>query len=204
MKANQSISNLQSDLQTAREGAEALKANYDTKVTRLQLENSDLQSALGALKMKVTEDKRKLSLGITDFIQWMCENSVSSDTLISVPDPSFSSSDIHHVLAHNALVKVRSANWSSAYEDAQKVISHCLVGVLVYTHPPLKSIVTRPSAMAHIVKALAQIGMGQTEESLQAFDLAFGNCDPKESNLLLLVKVCDPYVYLIQLNTDVA
>ena len=58
--------------------------------------------------------------------------------------------------------------------------------------------------MAHIVKALAQIGMGQTEESLQAFDLAFGNCDPKESNLLLLVKVCDPYVYLIQLNTDVA
>ena len=192
VNANQSISNLRLDLQTAREDAEALKANYDTKVTRLQLENSGLQSALGVLETKVTEDKRKLSLGFVDFKQWMYENSVNADALISVPDPSTSSSDIHHVLAHNALVKVRSEDWSSVYEDAQKVISHCFIGILVCTHPPLKSIVARPSAMAHSVKALAQIVTGDTEEALKAFDLAFGNCDPKESNLLLLIKVCDP------------
>ena len=204
MKANQLISNLQSDLQTAREGAGVLKANYDTKVTCLQLENSDLQSALGALKTEVTEHKRRLSLGVIDFTQWMCENSVNADTLISVSDPSTSSGNIHHVLAHNALVKVRSKSWSSAYEDAQKVIPHSFIGVHVYTHPHFKSIVTRPSAMAHIVKALAQIGMGDTEQALQLFDLAFRNCNPKESDLLLLIKVCDPCVSLIRLNTDVA
>ena len=172
-----------------RDGAEALKANCDTKVTRLQLENSDLQSALSALKSEVTREKRGLSLGIIDFTQWIRENSVNADTLISVPDPSMPSSDIHHVLAHNGLVKVSSKSWSSAYEDAQKVISHTLISVLMSTHPPLKSIVARPSAMAHIVKALAQIGMGDTDEALRLFDLAFRNCIPKESNLLLLIKV---------------
>ena len=188
-------------MQTLQVGAKTHKADYNTKVTRFQLENFDLQSALAALKTEVTEDKQRLSLSITDFTQWMCEHFVNADTLISVPDPSTSSSDIHHVLAHNALVKVRSGNWSSAYEDAQKVIPHSLIGVLV-THPPLKSIVTRPSAMAHIVKALAQTRMGDTEQARQSFDLAFRNCNPKESNLLLLIKVCDPYVSLIQLNTD--
>ena len=134
-------------------------------------------------------------MGITDFTQWMSENSVNTDTLISVPDPSTSSSDIHHVLAHNALVKVRSGNWSSAYEDAQKAIPHSLLSVLV-THLPLKSIDTRESATARIVKALAQIGMDDTDQALQSFDLAFRNCNPKESNLLLLIKVCDPCVSL--------
>ena len=114
--------NLQSDLQTSRVGAKTHKANYNAKLTCLQLENSHLQSALGALQTEVTEDKRRLTLGITHFTQWMSENSVNADTLISVPDPLASSTDIHHVLAHNALVKVRSQNWSSAYEDAQKVI----------------------------------------------------------------------------------
>ena len=142
-------------------------------------------------------------MGITDFTQWMSENSINADTLISVPDPSTSSRDIHHVLAHNALVKVRSGNWSSAYEDAQKAIPHSLLSVLV-THLPLKSIDTRESATARIVKALAQIGMDDTDQALQSFDLAFRNCNPKESNLLLLIKVCDPYVSLIQLNTNAA
>ena len=110
MKVNQSISNLQLDLQTLRVGPNTHTADDNTKVTHFQLENSDLQSALGTLKTEVTEDKRRLSLGITDFTQWMSENSVNTDTLISVPDPSTSSSDIHHVLAHNALVNVRSGN----------------------------------------------------------------------------------------------
>ena len=113
MKANQSISNLQLDLQTLRVGAKTYKADYNTKVTCLQLENSFLQSALGALKTEVTEEKRRLSLGIIDFTQWICENSVNADTLISVPDLSTSSSDIHHVLAHNALVKVRLEEFQS-------------------------------------------------------------------------------------------
>ena len=143
-------------------------------------------------------------MSITDFTQWMCENSVNADTLISVPSPSTSLSDIHHVLAHNALVNVHAGNWSSAYEDAQKVIFHSLIAVLVYTHPPLKSIVARESATAHIVKALAQIGMDDTDQALQSFDLAFRNCNPKESNLLLLIKVCDLYVSLIQLDTNTA
>ncbi|KAF8550860.1 TPR-like protein [Imleria badia] len=152
VEANQTISNLQSYLQTA------------------QLEKSDLQSALATLKKKVTEDKQRLSLGLTDFKQWMRKNSVDADKLISVPDPSTSSSDIHHVLAHNALAKVRSENWSSAYEDAEK------------------SLVTRPSAMGYISKALAQIGMGEPEEAMSVFDLAFANCNPKDSSLLLLIK----------------
>jgi hypothetical protein len=32
---------------------------------------------------------------------------------------------------------------------------------------------------------------------MQVFDLAFGNCNPNESNLLLLIKVCDPYVWQV-------
>ena len=159
-----------------------------------------MQSALDVEKEK---SNRSISLGIIDFTQWMRKNSVNPDTLISDPGSSTSSSDIHHLLAHNALVKVRSENWSSAYEDAHKVISHSIIAVLMSTHPHLKSIVTRPSAMAHIVQALAQIGMGQTEEALRVFDLAFGNCHSKESNLILLIKVYDPYASLIQLNTYV-
>jgi hypothetical protein len=68
---------------------------------------------------------------------------------------------------------------------------------LCCTHPHVKSLVTRPSAMGYIAKALAQIGMGEPEEAMQVFDLAFGNCNPKESNLLLLIKVCDPYAWQV-------
>ena len=46
--------------------------------------------------------------------------------------------------------------------------------------------------MGYITKALAQIGMGQSEEAMRIFDLGFANGNPKESNLLLLIKVCDP------------
>ena len=49
--------------------------------------------------------------------------------------------------------------------------------------------------MGYITKALAQIGMGEPPgSSMQVFDLAFGNCDPKEGKLLLLIKVRSPYV----------
>ena len=68
-----------------------------------------------------------------------------------------------------------------------------LIGELMSTHPHVKSINAQPSAMGYITKALAQIGMGQPEEAMQIFDLAFGNCNPKESSLLLLIKVCNPY-----------
>jgi hypothetical protein len=47
--------------------------------------------------------------------------------------------------------------------------------------------------MGYIAKALAQIGKGESEKAMQVFDLAFGNCNPIESNLLLLIKVCDPW-----------
>lgn len=47
--------------------------------------------------------------------------------------------------------------------------------------------------MGYISKALAQIGMGELEEAMQVFDLAFGNCNPNESNQLLLIKVRTPY-----------
>ena len=122
VEGNQSILTLKSALETARKQAETLKADYNTEVTRLQRDTSDLQSALDALSRQVAEGKQKLSLGIEDFKQWMRENSVNADTLISDPHPSTSSSDIHQVLAHNALLKVRSEIWSSAYEDASKVI----------------------------------------------------------------------------------
>ena len=35
--------------------------------------------------------------------------------------------------------------------------------------------------------------MGQPEEAMRTFDLGFANGNPKESNLLLLITVCDPY-----------
>ena len=57
------------------------------------------------------------------------------------------------------------------------------------THPHVKSIVIRPSAMGHIAKALAQVGKGDPEKAMQVFDLAFRNCNPNESDLLLLIKV---------------
>ncbi|KAF8545912.1 hypothetical protein OG21DRAFT_1310824 [Imleria badia] len=121
VKAYQTVSNLESALKIAREEAEILKADYNIKVTRLQHDKSDLLSELGSPKREVGEDKLRLPLGIADFKQWMRESSVNADTLISISDSSTSSSDIHHVLAHNAFVKVRSGNWSSAYEDAEMV-----------------------------------------------------------------------------------
>ncbi|KAF8555428.1 hypothetical protein OG21DRAFT_1521768 [Imleria badia] len=182
VKANQTISNLRSLLETARGNsetllakkraeAETLNADNDTKVSHFQRDNSDLRSALDTLKREVAEDKLRLSLGIGDFKRWMRESSVSADTITSDSVPLTSSSDIYHVLAHNALVNVRSEKWSSAYEDAEK------------------SIVTRPSAMGYIVKALAQIGKGEPEVAMQVFDLVFANCNPNESNLLLLIKL---------------
>ena len=178
-------------METTRREVETLKADYRTEVARLQRDKSDLQSALGALKLEVAEGKQRLSTGINDFKRWMRDSSVNADSLISDLDPSNSSSDTHHVLAHNALLNVRSEIWTSAYEDANKVISHPLIRLLMSTHPHAQSIVIRPSAMGYIAKSLAQIGMGEPEKAMRVFDLAFGNCNPIESNLLLLIKVCD-------------
>ena len=51
--------------------------------------------------------------------------------------------------------------------------------------------------MGYVAKALAQIGMGEPEEAMQAFDLAFRNGNPKESDLMLLIKVCDPFEWQV-------
>ena len=134
LKADQTISNLESALKTMGEDAETLKVDHDTKVACLQREKSDLQSELGALRRDVAEDKQRLSLSTRDFAQWMRENSVDANMLILYPDPSTSLSDIHHVLAHNALVKVHSENWCSAYEDAKEVIFSFPIGTLMSTH----------------------------------------------------------------------
>jgi hypothetical protein len=191
VEAKRRILSLQSTLDSTRREAETLKADYDIQVTNFQRDKSGLQSALGALKMEVSEGKQSLCPGIGDFNQWLRDSSVNADTLISDLDSLDSSSDIHHVLAHNALLKVRSDIWSSAYEDADMVIFHSLISVPMSIHPHVKSIVIRPSAMGYIAKALAQIGKGEPENAMQVFDLAFGNCNPIESNLLLLIKVCD-------------
>ena len=67
------------------------------------------------------------------------------------------------------------------------------LGVLLATDPCIKSIDTQLSAMGYIAKALAQTRMSEPEKAVQIFDLAFANCNPDESNLLLLVKVSGPY-----------
>lgn len=103
--------NLQSDLETARQEARKLKVDFPT-----------VQSALAALTREVANDKERLSIGIGDFKRWIRQSSVNADTLISDSDRSMFSSDTHHVFAHNALRKVRSEDWISAYEDANKVI----------------------------------------------------------------------------------
>ena len=200
VKANRRILSIQSTLETTRKEAETVRADYDTKVAHLQRDKSDLQSALRVLKMEVAEGKQRLSPGIGDFKQWMRDSSVNADTLISDLDPLNSSSNIHQVLAHNALLKVRSQIWSSAYEYANKVIVRFLMHVLMFIYPHVKSINIRQSAMGYIAKALAQIGMGEPEKAMDVFDLAFGNCHPNESNLLLLIKVCDHGNSFIQLR----
>ncbi|KAF8552128.1 TPR-like protein [Imleria badia] len=122
------------------------------------------------MKRESSEDKPSPSLGISDFKRWMRESSVADSTLVSIPDPSTSSSDNHHRLVHNALVHVRSKDWSSAYAIARK------------------SIETQPSAMGYIAKAVAQIRMSEPEKAVQIFDFAFANCNPHESDLILLIK----------------
>lgn len=109
---------------------ETRKADGYTEVTVLQRDKSDLQSALGALQREVAEGKQRLSPSIGDFKQWMRKSSVNSDTLVSDADPSTTSCDIHQVLAHSALLKLRSETWSSAYEDANEVILHSIVCVV--------------------------------------------------------------------------
>ena len=128
--ANNRMLTLESALAIARKEGEILKADWVSEVTRLQRDKFDVQSALGALKTAVAEGKQSLSLGIGDFKQWMRESSVNPDTLISDLDQSISSTDIHHVLVHNALLKVRSQIWGSAYEDANKVIFHSVIHVV--------------------------------------------------------------------------
>ncbi|KAF8547530.1 hypothetical protein OG21DRAFT_1517260 [Imleria badia] len=44
--------------------------------------------------------------------------------------------------------------------------------------------------------------MGESEEAMQVFDLAFRNCNPNESELLLLIKVCGPYVWQVSDTTN--
>ena len=105
-----------------------LWVNFATKLTLFPPNNSDLQSTLDTLKMEVAEDKLKLSLGISDFKQWMHRNSINADSVVSNPDPLTSLSDIHHVFAHNALVNVRSKARSSAYANARKVNFHFFLG----------------------------------------------------------------------------
>ena len=174
-------------MEATSQDARKIKDSYDTELVRLQGEKSDLQSVLVTLQTETAGQKQRLSPGIADFKKWMRENSVSANTVL---DPSNSSGDIHHVLAHNALVKVCSENWREAYEDAKQVILHILTRAFVLNYSRVKSIIARTSAIGYIVKALAQIGKGEPEDAMQVLDLAFRNCNPNESHLLLLVKVC--------------
>ena len=66
------------------------------------------------------------------------------------------------------------------------------VSCLTSAHVNVKSLSIRVSAIGYIVKALAQIGRGEAEEAIPAFDLVFANSNPHETSLLLLIKVCDP------------
>lgn len=59
-KANQKVSSLEAALETARVGAEILKADYDTKVTCFQRDNSNLESALSAQKEAFEKANQKI------------------------------------------------------------------------------------------------------------------------------------------------
>ena len=186
-ESNQRIQSVQSALEAARQDARKVKDDYDKEVVCLQGEKSDLQSALTALRAEMAGQKQRLSPGIGDFKKWLRESSVGANTVL---DPSSSPGDIHHVFAHNALVKVRSENWIEACEDAKQVILHILTRAFVLNRSHVKSIIARTSSMGYTAKALAQIGKGEPEDAMQVLDLAFRNCNPNESHLLLLVKVC--------------
>ena len=167
-------------------------ADYNPKVTDLQRQDSDLQSELAPLNRESSGGEPSPSPGISDFKRWMRENSVNANKVISVPDPSTYPSDIHHRLAHNALVHLRSKDWSSAHMNARKVNLHSCR--CTYFHSStVQSIENRPSAMGYIAKAVAQLRMSEPEKADQVFDFAFANCHPDESDFLLVIKVCDPY-----------
>ena len=59
--ANQSISKLKSDLQTARVGTETRRLDYDTQVTCFQSNSSNLQSALDAKTREVVDANQSIS-----------------------------------------------------------------------------------------------------------------------------------------------
>ena len=129
--ANQRLSILQTDLEVARKGTKALGAQYDTQVARLQHEGSNLQSSLDALQVAVAEANQRWTPGIGDFKQWMCEDSNDHG------GPLNSLSENHYVLVQNALLSIRSQNWSSAYLDAKKVSLDPLLHMLTFTYPPV-------------------------------------------------------------------
>lgn len=120
----------------------------------------------------------------------MRESSVDPGVPLLHVNTSSSSNESHHLLVHNALLGLRSQNWSSAYQDAKKVTLDRFFRLL-RTYPHVESIDIRPSVMGYITNALARIGGGELEEAIRVFDLAFCNCNPNESDLLLLIKVCD-------------
>ena len=117
----------------------------------------------------------------------MCESSISKDTPLLYDDSPASASEVLPV--HNALSHIRSQNWSSAFQDANKVMSDYLFHIPTLIYPHIGSIGVRPSTMGYVAEALAQIGMGEPEKAIQTFDLVFWNSSTND--LLLLLKVCE-------------
>lgn len=55
--------------------------------------------------------------------------------------------------------------------------------------------------MGYITKAVAQIRMNESDNAIPVFDIVFGNCNPNEKNLLVLIKVGDPFLRKVSNTT---
>lgn len=160
----ETIAALQSALEIAWGATDTIKADYDSQVTV----NANLQSDLTTKTMEVAQANQTIlelrsaarvqladsgpttipnlarfqsgRSDLGDFKEWMRNNSINTDTPI---DPSTFSGDIHHMYAHNALVNLRAAKWSSAFEDAERVIFHSSVYLYLLIHPSSLSAISR-------------------------------------------------------------
>ena len=161
------------------------------KITTLQSAIQNAEKECEELKRNIAQMNEKWIPGIVTFQEWMRKHSIVASTPILEDDPLNLPGVAHNVHSYNGLLKVHSEQWSSAYENAQKVHVGPHLACVTSTHTNDKSLDSQVSAMGYIVKTLALIGRGESEKATQVFDLVFGNCNPNESSSLLLIKARD-------------
>lgn len=95
-------------------------------------------------------------------------------------------------------MRARRRHWNAALDAAEEEVTCCPRVQSSPFHPdvlrvPLlrlsQSLAIQLSAVTHIAKALARIGLEQQELALQSFDLVLRDCSVDEIEFMLVIKV---------------